>query len=165
MHFALYVGMQVIFLKNLVMFQMAFTFVYIGFVLLLPIRISPVANLMIGFFTGLMVDMFYDTLGINAAACTLLAYLRLHWLNFIKPQGGYENINIPSVRNFGLRWFSYYTLPLIFIFIFTFFFIEHGGIKMFSSALLKSIASTFLTYFLITLIQYLFYPRQKDSNE
>jgi hypothetical protein len=115
--------------------------------------------MVIAFFTGLSVDIFYDTPGINASASVLIAFLRPHWLNMITPRGGYEEISIPSIKNVDAIWFTIYSLPLIFIHHFAMFYLESGGFSMFFFTFLKVFTSTLFTFFIIILTQYLFYKR------
>src|SRR4028118_1471244 len=89
-YFIIYITLQVILIRNMVLFDVGFCFVYIAFLLLLPFDISKVMLLILGFSTGLLVDVFYDTIGIHAAACTLLAYIRPYVIMFTTPRGGYE---------------------------------------------------------------------------
>ncbi len=74
--FLLYLVLQILLVRNLVLFDYAFCFVYIACVLLLPNETSLTWLLLIGFVTGIIVDTFYNTLGMHAAATVLMAYCR-----------------------------------------------------------------------------------------
>lgn len=162
-HFLLYLGLQILLVRNLVLFDKAFCFVYLGFLLLLPIEIGNIALMLIAFGTGLTIDMFYDSMGMHAAAAVLIMYLRPYYINFLMPKGGYESVDTPTISKMGLNWFATYTIPLIFIHLFTLFFIEAGGFGMFWFTLSKVILSTILTFLIITLIQYFFYSSRRSS--
>lgn len=155
--FILYVLVQVLFLKNLILFDVAFCFVYIAFILMLPLQISTTGLILTGFSIGFTIDIFYDSLGINAAATTLIAFLRPHWMQLIPPRMGYENVNLPTLKTFGLNWFLTYSLPLIFIHHIVLFFVEAGGFSMFFFTLFKVIFSTIFTFLIIVLVQFMFY--------
>lgn len=157
--FILYLLVQVLVLKNFVLFNTVFCFLYVAFVLLLSLETGPILLMVIAFFTGLSVDIFYDTPGVNAAASVLMAFLRPHWLNMITPRGGYEEISVPSIRNVDAIWFSIYSLPLIFIHHIALFYLEAGGFSMFFFTFLKVFTSTIFTFLLIILTQYLFYKK------
>lgn len=157
--FALYMLVQALLLKNLVLFNTTFCFLYISFILLFPLQAGSILLMTIGFATGLCVDIFYDTPGVNASATVLIAFLRPHWLSMITPRGGYEDISIPSIRNVDLVWFTIYTLPLIFLHHFVLFYIEAGGFGMFFYTFLKILSSTVFTFFILILTQYLFYKK------
>ena len=153
--FLFYVLIQVILVRNLVLFDIAFCFVYIGFLLLLPLETSIIILLMLGFFTGIVIDIFYDSLGMHTAACVLLAYLRTYLVNLLTPGGGYESGAKPSVTFMGLRWFSSYALTLIFVHHFILFFAEIGGFNLFFFTLSKVVLSTAFSFLLVVVIQYL----------
>ncbi|MDZ7604706.1 MAG: Rod shape-determining protein MreD [Cyclobacteriaceae bacterium] len=157
--FVLYILVQVLLLKNFVLFNTTFCFLYVGFLLLLSLETGPILLMIIAFCAGLTVDIFYDTPGINASASVLIAFLRPHWLSMITPRGGYEEISIPSIKNVDVIWFTIYSLPLIFIHHFAMFYLESGGFSMFFFTFLKVFTSTLLTFFIIILTQYLFYKR------
>ena len=84
--FVVFLGLQILLLRNLVLFNTAFCFLYIGFLLFLPIQMPKVMLLLLAFVSGITVDIFYDTIGINAAAALLLAYLRPYVLLVLTPR-------------------------------------------------------------------------------
>jgi len=155
LNFLFYILAQVILVKNLVLFDTAFCFIYVAFLLLLPFEIGILVILLLGFITGFLVDVFYNSLGIHTAACVLMAYLRTYLIRFLTPRGGYEAGAKISLNSLGLRWFSSYCLVLIFIHHFTMFFLELGGFELFFFTLFKIITSTFLTFIVIVIVQYL----------
>ena len=156
-----YLLAQIILFKNLVIFDVAFCFVYIGFLLALPFDIDRLVLMGIGFFTGFMVDIFYDTLGMHAASSVLIMYLRPMYFQLVAPQGGYDVRIVPSIRDMGFVWFSVFTLIFVFIHHLVIFFLEAGGGKMFFYTLLKVLFSTLFTSFVILLVQYIFYPPRR----
>ena len=68
--FIVYLALQVFLFNNMVLFGTAFCFIYIAFILFLPFRINPVFLISLGFFGGLITDIFYNSMGVNAAAMT-----------------------------------------------------------------------------------------------
>lgn len=157
--FFLYVLFQVLLLKNFILFDTSFCFLYVAFILMLPVEIGPAILILVAFVTGLSIDVFYDSLGVNAAASVFIAFLRPHWLNIVTPRSGYEEIVIPNLRIMGFGWFFTYSLPLIFIHHFILFFLEAGGFDLFFFNLSKIFFSTILTFFVVVLTQYLFYKK------
>ena len=141
------------------LFNTAFCFIYIAFILLLPLEIGPLLLIFLSFLTGLTVDIFYDKLGINAAVSVLIGFIRPYWLQFITPRGGYENIDIPSLPSFGFIWFARYVFPPIFLHHFILFFLEAGGFGLFWFTFWKVLLSSVYTFTVVILIQYLFYKR------
>ncbi len=155
--FVLYLLLQVTVMRNMVLFNVAFCYVYVAFLLLLPFETRPVLLILIGFICGLLIDIFYDTLGIHAAACVLIAFLRPYWAKAVPPRGGYEMGMKPTIKVMGLIWFLTFTLPLIFIHHLVLFFVEAGGLHLLGFTFVKVISSTILTFWVIVILQYLFY--------
>ena len=144
---------QVMVLKKVVLFNTGFCYIYIAFLLLLPIETNPVALMGIAFLLGLMIDIFYDSLGIHSSSSVLIAYLRNYWLDIITPQGGYEIGAGPTLQANGVQWFLVYSLPLVFIHHATLFFTEAGGFDLFGFTSMKILASVLFTFSLIILHQ------------
>ena len=157
--FFLYVLFQVLLLKNFILFDTAFCFLYVAFILLLPLEMGPLALMLVAFAVGFSVDLFYDSLGINAAASVFIGFLRPTWLNIVTPRGGYEEIVIPNLKTMDFGWFFTYSLPLIFVHHLILFFLEAGGFDLFFFTLSKVFFSTILTFFILVLTQYLFYKK------
>ena len=160
--FILYILVQVWFFRNLVLFDNAFCLMYVGFLLLLPVETGVLLLMVLGFFTGLVIDTFYDSLGIHAAASVLIMYVRQRWLNMLTPQGGYDTGATPDVYLQDLQWFTLYALPLIFVHHSIVFFIEAAGLGLFGFTLWKAFLSTLYSFFIIVAIQYLFYKKRRS---
>lgn len=160
-NFIIYVALQVLIVKNMVLFDVGFIYIYIAFLLLLPFDTGRLTLLFLGFITGLTVDIFYDSLGINAAASVLMMYIRPYWLYMVASRESEDNIFNPGLRNLGFEAFITYIFPLIFIHHLTLFFLDAGGFHMFFYVLLKVFSSTLLTGLLIIVLQYLFYPKRR----
>ncbi len=71
----LVVAQSVIF-NNLVLFNSAVALVFLYMIIQLPVTLSTNATMTIAFVLGLSVDIFQDTPGLNAMACTLVAFMR-----------------------------------------------------------------------------------------
>lgn len=159
--FFVYVLVQVMLLKNLVLFDSAFCFLYVAFILLLPFELSTVLTIVIGFLLGFTIDVFYNSMGLHAFATVLLSYLRNYWLSIITPQGGYDTGNSPTIATNGVQWFLVYVIPLVFIHHFVLFFLEASGFDMFWFTMLKIIGSLVFTITVIVFLQLLVPQRRK----
>lgn len=160
--FAAYMLLQVILFRNVVLFDTAFCFIYIGALLMLPFDTGRLPAMLLGFICGLVVDIFYDSLGIHAAACVFMMYLRPYWINLITPRGGYENISMPRIKPLGNQWFATYALALVFAHHLVLFFVEVGSFHLFFFTLSKVVASTLLTFLMLVIFQYLFYSSRRS---
>ncbi len=160
--FFLYVLVQVLVLRNLVLFNSAFCFLYIAFILLLPIELNSLILMLVGFVLGFTIDIFYDSMGLHALATVLVAYLRNYWLGTITPQGGYDANSSATLMANGVQWFLVYSLPLIFIHHVVLFFVEASGFAMFWFTMLKIVGSLLFTMAVIILLQYLSPQRRRS---
>ena len=151
--FLLYLLLQILILRNIVLFDYAFCFVYIAGMLLLPAEVNRTLLLILGFLTGLLVDVFYNTLGMHAAATVLVVYLRPFWIHLqLETKGTAERLEI-SIDELGVIGYLTFLLPLVFVHHAALFFIEMSHFGMIGYTILRIVASTFFTTLLITVIQ------------
>lgn len=154
--FFIYLLYQVLILKNIVLFNTAFCFLYVAYLFFLPVEANPLFLMFAGFLMGFAIDIFYDSLGLHAFSCVLVMYVRNYWLSLITPQGGYDSSATPSIAINGMQWFLVYTFPLVFLHHSVLFFVEAGGFGMFWFTLWKIITSTLFTTIVTVAVQFLF---------
>ena len=155
-----YLFLQVIVLKNAVLFHLAFCFFYVAYLLTLPVYLSKPLMMLAGFGIGFLVDIFYDSQGLHAMACVFVAYVRNYWLGVLTPQGGYETNSVPAVAAFGPQWFVTYSAPLIFVHHLLLFYTEAGGFAYFWHTLAKVLASTGFTLVAVLISEFIFPKRR-----
>jgi len=153
---------QVVVLNNIQFSGYINPFVYIMFIMMLPVRLPKGLLLVIAFFTGLVVDMFSNTMGMHAAACVFMAFTRPTILKLIAPRDGYEAESSPSARELGFTWFLIYAAALTLIHHFVLFYIEVFRFSEFFSTLIRVVLSSIATLITIMISQYLF---GKSVNE
>jgi len=153
---------QVVVLNNIQFSGFINPFVYIMFIMMLPVRIPGPLLLVIAFFAGLIVDMFSNTMGMHAAACVFMAFTRPSVLKLMSPRDGYEAESVPSARELGFTWFLIYASALTLIHHFVLFYIEVFRFSEFFSTFLRVILSSIATLVAIMISQYLF---GKQVNE
>jgi hypothetical protein len=152
--FGVYALLQIMLFQELVLFRYAFCFVYVAYILLLPMETNSLTLMTLAFLMGVIVDIFYNSLGMHASALVVVAYLRNYWLGAITPQGGYDVGSAPTLAANGLQWFMVYAIPMVFVHHAILFFTEAGGFSMFWFTMLKVMASTVFTSGMIILFQY-----------
>ena len=163
LNFLVYITIQIVVVRNLVLFDTAFCYVYIAFILLLPIEFGVITAMLFGFVSGLLVDAFYNTFGIHAAASVFIMFIRQRWLTFLTPRGGYDIGIAPTPQTLGIRWFVAYALPLVLIHHALIFFIEVADFQLFSFTLAKILASAIFTLIMVTIIQYILYSSSRRT--
>lgn len=152
--FVLYLALQVLVVRNVVLFDYGFCFLYVACILLLPADTSLTVLLLIGFSTGVVVDTFYNTLGMHAAATTLLAYCRPL---VVQRQFDSQNSDLRadiSLRDMGVGAFFRYVLVLTLIHHTALFFIEASSLTLIVPTLIRIVASVLFTSITILLIQF-----------
>ncbi len=68
--------LQVLLINNLQFFGLCNPALYVLCLIALPVNLPRWVEMLIGFSTGLLLDIFCNTLGIHAAACTLVSFVR-----------------------------------------------------------------------------------------
>jgi hypothetical protein len=152
--FVIYLILQIVVIRNFVFFDVAFCFVYIACILLLPDEIDPIWVILISFLIGLLVDIFYNTAGIHASASVLIGYLRGYIIKFLFPTRGVENEVVITLKDMGAERFVRYVAVLTLIHHSMLFFVEAGGFQFFLITILKIICSVVFTTFMIIILQY-----------
>ncbi len=158
----LYVFLQVFVVRNLIFFDVAFCFLYISIILFLPNNISITSLLLLAFTIGLCVDIFYNTAGIHASACVLIAYLRSYILKILFPTRGLETELVISIEGLGTERFIRYIIIMTFIHHLYLFFIEAGTFHFFLNTTLKVVASVLFTSLVVFLFHIYFKSLQNS---
>jgi hypothetical protein len=159
--FFLFFIFQVMLFKKLVLFNTSFCFIYVAFILLLPVETNPLVLMLAAFGLGLLVDIFYDYQGMHAAATVAVAYVRNYWLTTITPQGGYDLGAIPTLGANGFAWFITYAIPLVLLHHLILFLIDADGFNLFGITIIKVLSSVLFTMMVLLLHQYIFFQRSR----
>lgn len=163
--FLLLVFVQGLILNDINLLQgMAIPYVYILFLLMLPMETPRWLELILGLILGLSVDMFTNTIGIHASACVFLAFLRPVYLSAIAPRDGYEFGQQPTISDQGLSWFLKYASVLILAHHFWLFYVEIYSFKGFFTTFTRVILSSAFTLIIIVLTQYLIFNTKRTST-
>jgi rod shape-determining protein MreD len=155
------VFLQVLILNHINLGGYINPYFYIYFILLLPFGTPKWMLLLISFALGLGVDLFTNTIGLNAAACVLMAFFRPFVISAIS--SGPESLigDTPSLRNQGIKWFLYYAIILVLIHHFALFYLEIFRFSEFLSTLVRALLSSAFTLVLVLISEYMLYPRGK----
>jgi rod shape-determining protein MreD len=159
--FVLLLLLQVFVLNQVLLHQLVSLNLYMLFVLLLPFNLPRPALMLVALLMGLSMDMFMNTMGVHAAACVFIAYLRPFIINILSPQGGFETAQkTPSMTSMGVSQFLTYAAILVFFHNLVFFSLEVFGFGNFFYLLLKILCSTAASIFLIVLYELLFFSKK-----
>jgi hypothetical protein len=134
---------------------------YIYFILLLPFSTPKWMMLILSFLLGIGIDMFTNTIGLNAAACVLMAFARPFVISAIS--SGPESLigDTPSLRNQGLKWFLYYSIILVLIHHVSLFYLEIFRLSEFFATFVRVLLSSAFTLILVMISEYTLYSSTK----
>src|SRR5664280_2081310 len=90
--FILLILLQVLLFNNIQFSGYVNPYVYIMFILLLPIDIPSWLLLILSFVTGLIIDFFSGSPGMHTSATVLVAFIRPYILRIVSPSDGYESV-------------------------------------------------------------------------
>ena len=158
--FLLLIATQVFLLKNIGYYNLSIPYLYILFILILPFGIPNGLLFLFAFLTGLTIDVFYDTLGLNAAACTVMAFVRIVFINLTVQRDGFDNEPEPSLGIMGFRWFIFYAFILTFSHHFILFTFENFKFTEIGYTLIRVILSTLFTVFLMLITEFAFFRKK-----
>ena len=138
-------------------------YLYMVFIMTLPFGITRGMLLILSFFTGLIIDLFSNTPGMHACACTLIGFVRPYFLKFIAFRNEYREDGLPAMAEYGLAWYLKYTVLMVCTHHITLFFVEQFDTLFFWPTLLRIILSIASTIFFIIVLQ-LFMPIGSKSE-
>lgn len=136
--------LQVLILNNVYIGGYATPFLYIYLILKTQSDTPRNTQMLWAFFLGLIVDVFSDTLGMNAAATVFLAFVRPKFQQLFTPRETLEAI-IPSTRTMGVTPFLKYIIICTLIHHSILFGIEFFSFVHIGNLLLRIVSSTVLT--------------------
>jgi len=131
-------------------------YVYILFIILLPLSTPRYAVLILGFFLGLVIDIFSNSLGIHSAATVFIAYLRPLIIRIISNREDDKN-DYPGLHQNKLTWFISYVTIMVLLHHITLFYLEVYTFANFFNTLYRVILSSLFSIIIIVLSQFLIF--------
>ncbi len=152
---------QVVVFNHICLFNVAVPMVFFYLIIRLPITLSINWALTIGFFFGLIVDIFSDTYGMNALACTIEAMLRRPILRLYVPREEDLTRPEPSMYSLGTSAYLKYLLTMTLLYCTLIFLIEAFTFFNPIQLGLRIVTSTMLSMVLMLGIDSLMTPRSE----
>ncbi len=153
--------LQVMIFNNLLLFGVAAPIVFIYTILRLPVSMNRNAALTVAFLAGFCVDVFADTPGVNALACTLLVAVRHPVFRAYTSKEIETEGLIPSVYTLGWGVYMKYLFTLVLIYCVLVFCIEYFSFFDIEELLLSIGASTLLSFVLLLSIDSIMMPKSE----
>jgi rod shape-determining protein MreD len=157
--FILLILSQVLLFSNIQFSGYINPYVYIMFILLLPLEIPSWLLLILSFSLGLIMDFFLGSPGMHTSATVLAGFTRPYVLRIVSPRDGYEPNSDPSMITYGFRWFLVYTLMMVLVHHTTLFYLEVFRFADFFRTMLRVLLSSVFTIVFVLIIE--FYRRGK----
>ena len=139
-------------------------YLYVLFLLMLPLELPGWASLLIGAVTGLAMDFFNSTPGMHTSACIVMMYLRISLLKLIAPREGYEHGMRATASRMGLTWFLTYSSLLVLAHHLWLFLIELHSFDLFFGTFLRALLSALTTLVLVLLAQFLTSVKDRERG-
>ena len=129
-------------------------YVYILFILLLPLSTPRYLLMILAFLLGLIVDIFLNSLGVHAAASVFIAYIRPFIIRVISNREE-DRSDYPGLLQNSFGWFFAYASIMVFLHHLVLFYLEVFSFSHFFVTLGRTIISSFFSIFIIVLSQFL----------
>jgi len=159
--FLLLMLIQVLVFNNIQFSGYVNPYVYVMFILILPLEIPPWLMLIISFFTGLIMDFMSGSPGMHTSATVFAGFARPYVLRIISPRDGYETGPSPSIASYGFKWFFTYTIVVVLIHHLVLFYVEVFRLADFFRTMLRVLLSSVFSVTFILLLEY--YRRDKKQ--
>jgi rod shape-determining protein MreD len=157
--FVLLLTAQVLFFNKIDLFGYINPFPYILFIILYPVNGNKTALLFSSFFLGLIMDMFWNSGGVHAASCLVLAYFRPSFFKFsFGLSYEYQTVKLNDVLT--TERFSF-TLISVVTHHFVLFVLEVFKMSFIWDIFLRTILSTIFTIITCIIIIYLIKPSRR----
>ena len=140
---------QVLVCNNISILNVATPFIFIYVIMRLPLTMNQNWMMIIGFIAGLIIDIFSDTAGMNALACTILSAIRNSIVKlYVTHEDEITDPN-PSVDTLGPVTFIKYLFTMTFVYCLTITFIEAFTLRNALLSVYRAIGSTLLSFVII----------------
>lgn len=111
--FFVLVLVQVLILNNIKFLGFINPYLYILFIISLPVNINKVALLLMAFLLGLSIDIFSNTLGVHAFSTVFVAFFRENIIKLLIPRDDNFDMTVPSMLSFGRSQFVKYAIIMV----------------------------------------------------
>ena len=140
---------QVLVFNRIILFNIAIPIIFIYFLIRLPINLKLYYVFTLAFILGLIIDIFSDTPGVNALACTLIAALRIPIYYAYMEKDDITSRLTPCISTMGFVDYSKYLLTFIVIYCVFVFTIEYFNFADVKDIVIMSSASSVLTFVIL----------------
>lgn len=152
---------QLIVLDNITPITMLMPNVMLIFMIMLPTTTKHIPMLLIGFATGLLLDICSNTLGFHCFAFTMTAMARILFADRILLNNEPIDIDRPSLRVVNFQHFAIYSLTTLLVYYTTYIIVEAFSFYNVWVMLLSIIANVIVTWIPLIIYQLALIPEEK----
>jgi hypothetical protein len=151
--------MSLVLIQVLIFNQVQFSgffnpYVYVLFIILLPLSAPRYVVLILAFVLGFTIDIFSNSLGVHSAATVFVAYVRPLVIRLISNREDDKN-DYPGLNQNKLAWFVNYVVIMVLIHHTLLFYLEVYTFANFFNTLYRVILSSLFSIIVIVLSQFL----------
>ena len=128
-------------------------YIYIMFIIMLPMELRGWLVLFLGFFTGTVIDLLSGSAGLHMIAATWMAFVRPTVLNFTAGRDAVQEGGIPTSSLIGAGKFLAYAGVMTLLFAIPFFLLEVMSIENIYMTLLRILLSSAATVIIVYFFQ------------
>ncbi len=139
---------QVLIFNHIVLFSVAVAFIFIYFIISLPMSLHTNWLLCLSFLTGFVIDIFSDTPGVNSLSCTILAILKRPVFYAYVPRDDKTKVMHPTIQTLGWPAYTKFLLTMCAIYCVLVFCIEYFSVGNVKDILIMSLSGTLFTFFI-----------------
>ncbi len=129
-------------------------YIYVLFIILLPLSTPRYAILILAFLIGFVIDIFSNSLGVHSAATVFVAYVRPLVIRLISNRED-DKSDYPGLNQNKLSWFISYVFMIVFLHHAMLFYLEVYTFANFFNTLYRVILSSLFSIIVIVLSQFL----------
>lgn len=152
-YFLVFVLLQVLVVNNIRLFGIVTPFIYIYVLLKMPIDMSRTSEIAISFLLGFAIDLFSNTYGMHAAACSFIGFIRTPILERFVDMKDLPDGSIPSYRLFGFGKFIRFVLLMVTLHHIALFLIESFSLFQPWRMMVRMSLSIVLSFLLILVLE------------
>lgn len=135
--------------SKICLFNVAVPIIFIYFIIRLPLSLGVNWLMTLSFFIGLVIDIFNNSLGMNALSCVILAISKRPVFRLYFPREDDITDTIPSIDSLGLSVYFRFMSSLTLIYCALLFGIQAFSLMNIGLTLLRIAASSLLSIILI----------------
>jgi len=129
-------------------------FIYPVIILILPLSVPRTSILFIAFVMGFLIDLWYNSAGVHAAALLLTAFARPYVVSILLDDAEIRSNLNQQALTVKLPTYMSYAIILYLIHTFTYFCLEQFSMDNFGALLMKSIFSALFSFFFAVIYRF-----------